>query len=83
MMQSMITIMMHSSILARAGGVKMGGFAPKPPTLSSELFASVLPPVANLRLWWGIPPHPPSSIVKSYEHVWSYVDFWSSNTNGS
>jgi len=31
MMQSTITIMMHSSILARAGGVKMGGFAPQTP----------------------------------------------------
>ena len=43
----------------------MGGIAPKHLMLSSGLFTLVLPPVSNLRLFWGTV-FPLVNIVKIY-----------------
>ena len=65
MSQFSITIMMHSSPCRR--GYKGGLCPPNPPRLAAGYSPRCSLLVANLRLRWGIPPHPPISIVKCYD----------------
>ena len=74
LMQFSITIMSHkvywSYISTHTSPCRRrlyGGLCPpNPPHLAASCSPRCSLPVANLRLRWGIPPHPPISIVKCY-----------------